>query len=47
MLAFYLIDTFSQSLKPVHVDDSGGHGDHDAQDRGTQTAAAGNFYLKK
>ena len=41
-----LIDAFSEGLEPVHVDDGGGHGHHDAEDGRTEAEAAANFDLK-
>ena len=41
-----LVDTFSQCLEPVHVDDGGGDGHDDAEHGRTEAAAAANLDLK-
>lgn len=40
-----LVDTFSQCLEPVHVDDGGGDGHDDAQDGRAEAAAAADLDL--
>ena len=43
----YLVNAFSQSLKPVHVNDCCGDCYNHAENSRTQAATAADFYLKK
>ena len=43
----YLVNTFSQSLKPVHVNDCCGDCYNHAENSRTQAETAADFYLKK